>query len=44
MTKLAIEANVETRSSEGKLKLTTAGLAKLASAASAAGALWQSLQ
>jgi hypothetical protein len=35
---------VEVRASEGQLKLTSTGLAKLAHAKSAASALWATLQ
>ena len=44
MTKLSQDADVEIRSSEGHLKLTEAGLAKLTLAMSAAPSLWKSLQ
>ena len=44
MTKLAKGNDVEIRASEGHLKLTASGKAKLGLAASAAPELWKSLQ
>ena len=44
MTKLVKESDVEIRATEGHLKLTPTGVAKLDHAKSAAAALWASLQ